>query len=610
MTSKRFTALFLAALLMPLPSSAQPPALPQSEPQSQKKAQKEEKEKELEKKALTLLDEAVGEAMSLNLVENRIQVLTTAADLWWTRNEERARALFAEAVNQFKAIEQPSESDDPRAMQAMGLRFELRTQLLQAIASRDGLMALDFLRASRLPDVEKLFAANGASPNFEREFEMQLAVRVAEKDPRIALQIAEESLKNGIDHQVFEILASLIGKDPQAASKLSGDIVSAIKSTDLSKKTVSWRMVTSMVSQLRAQMAPTRGGAKDSQSSQPQQTAPQEIREMYIELLELVVSMALKVPTTQSLDTGEQDQTRGLLAQAQMLLPDIEKHLPARAPAVRAKLAQFDNAVYRRPAPPEPFEDIENKSTDELIAMASKSADEYKHMLYRQAAVKASKQGDTARARQIAKGFLPDSDWGDPLIGDIERKEGEQAVAEGNLEEARKSVSRMRSSEERVLALIDLAMKAEARKDQKTQQELLKDAGELLGDQMEKRADVEAQLKLAAASLNVNADRGFEILRSAIERLNVVLNAAMTTTKFNSSQGPWLGAVSAANGEMRLNAGEFANITTILDQQILPFARKDVDRAAEAIKRLEVKEIRVSMYLMLLSKILGEKKEK
>jgi hypothetical protein len=614
MTLKRLAAIFLSALLIGLPALAQTPAPPQSQKEAQKEAQKEspkeEKDKELEKKAFALLDELVGEAMSLKLVENRIYVLVTAADLLWKRNEQRARALFTEAANQFMSIEQPSEPDDPRAMQAMGLRVELRTQLLQTLASRDSRMALDFLRASRLPDAVKMLGGKGASPDFEREFEMQLAVRIAENDPRLALQIAEERLKEGFSHQVFEIWSNLVGKDPKAAAKLSGEIVSAIKSSDTSKNQYYVYAVTSMLSQLRAQMQPPRPNAKDAQTSQTQQAAPEEIREVFRELLELVVSLALKVTTSQLLNFKEQDQARSLLTQVQMLLPDIEKHLPARAPAVRAKLAQFDNAFYRQPLPPAPLEDMENKSADELIAMAAKSPDEYKYMFYRQAAEKAAEQGDMARARQIAKDFLPNSGWGDPLIAEIEQKEREQAIAEGKLEDARKSVSQMRSSEERALALINLATKAETRKDQKTQQELLKEAGELLGDQMETRVQVEAQLFLAAASINVNADRCFEILGSAIDRLNVVLNAVMTIVKFDRNGGPWGGVTGAADGEMRLNAGEFSNVTTNLDQQLLVFANKDLDRTVASLKRLEVNEIRLALCLTLLDKMLGEKKEK
>jgi len=100
MALKGFTASFLAALLICLPAFAQTPA----RAQAQKGEKSPKEDKELEKKALALLDEVVGEAMSLKLVENRIYALTTAADLFWKHNEDRARALLAEAVSQFMAI--------------------------------------------------------------------------------------------------------------------------------------------------------------------------------------------------------------------------------------------------------------------------------------------------------------------------------------------------------------------------------------------------------------------------------------------------------------------------------------------------------------------------
>jgi hypothetical protein len=327
MTLKRFMAPFLAALLIC------PPALAQTPTQSQQEGKSQNEDKDLEKKALALLDEMVGEAMSLKLVENRIYVLTTAADLFWKHNEDRARALLAEAVNQFMAVNQPSpsqvssqsEPDGLRGLQAMSARMELRTQLLQTLAAKDSRMALDFLRASRLPDTVKWFGGKGSSPDFEKDFEMQLAARIAENDPSAALQIAEESLKQGINHQVYEVWANLLNKDPKAAAKLSGDILSAIKSTDVSKDYQAIYIVTSMLTQLRSQMRPSRPNAKGAQP-------PQEAQEMFRDLLELVVATALKVTAAQLLDVQEQGRARDLLTQVQVFLPEIEKYLPSRAP--------------------------------------------------------------------------------------------------------------------------------------------------------------------------------------------------------------------------------------------------------------------------------------
>ena len=125
---------------------------------------------------------------------------------------------------------------------------------------------------------------------------------------------------------------------------------------------------------------------------------------------------------------------------------------------------------------------------------------------------------------------------------------------------------------------------------------------------METRSYVEAQLNLAIAYLNVNTDRGFEIFGSAIDRLNVVMNAAMTLARFDQQRlGGFDG--NSQNGEMRLNAGEFGNVTANLDQQILAFARKDFDRTVALLRRWEVNEVRLALCLSLIEGILGAKRD-
>lgn len=605
MTLTRVAAPFFATLIICTPCLAQTAAPSQS--QKTQNARSQDEDRALEKKALVMLDEMVGEAMSLKLVENRIYALTTAADLFWKPNEDRARALLREAITQFMLIEQPSEPDDPRAIPIIQLRMELRTQLLQSIAAHDSKLALEFLRASRLPDAKMTLGPKGAGPEFERQFEMQLAIQVAENDPRTALQIAEESLRDGLNPQVYQIWSNLIGKDPNAAAKLAGEIMSVMKSSDMAKNYQAMSVAFSMLNFLRLRMLDEQKAAKAPQPAG--QPSLQEMQQTFRELLDLVISATLKVTASQLLDISEQGQARNLLMQVQTLLPEIEKQLPARAGPVRAKLAQFDKAFYHPQAPVDFFyNEMEKLSPDELLANAAGAQADVKEMIYRQAAMKFLEQGDPARARQIAKEFLSSGLPGDPLIAGIEQAEREESLRQGRLEEARKSISRIRSNEERAMALTALAMKAEVNGDQKSQRQLLAEAGELLGDRMETRSRVEAQLNLAVAYLNVNTDRGFEIFGSAIDRLNVVLNAATTLARFDQQRlGVFDG--NSQDGEMRLNAGEFGNVTANLDQQTLAFARKDFDRTAALLRRWEVNEVRLALCLSLIEGILGAKKD-
>ena len=87
-------------------------------------------------------------------------------------------------------------------------------------------------------------------------------------------------------------------------------------------------------------------------------------------------------------------------------------------------------------------------------------------------------------------------------------------------------------------------------------------------------------------------------------RSNAVLNAVATIAKFDQG-GTTPMAANAVDGEMRLNAGEFANITNNLDQRLLAFARKDFDRTVALLKRWQISEVRLAICLTLLSRILG-----
>ena len=184
------------------------------------------------------------------------------------------------------------------------------------------------------------------------------------------------------------------------------------------------------------------------------------------------------------------------------------------------------------------------------------------------------------------KDFLPDDTALDPLFTEIDQKEREQAVKEG-VEDARKSVSRLGSSKgarpgpdrtshkgPRPTRIRNLSGSCSKRR------------AKLLGNEMETRSQVEAQLVPAAASLDIDPDRGFDILGSAIDRLEHGLERRGDDRQIDQGGMTSPAAANALDGEMRLNAGEFANITNNLDQRLLAFARKRLrphDGAAQTL---------------------------
>ncbi|MGH9936073.1 MAG: hypothetical protein ACREAM_07495, partial [Blastocatellia bacterium] len=131
----------------------------QRPPQQAPQQTEEEKEvaKELEKKALALLDDLVAEGTSLKLAENRIHILTGASDALWKRDEERARALIREAINQIvahtregkeKAAHDDGQYFDPRHAYKNDDLY-LRGAVMNFLAMRDAKLALEFLQTMR-----------------------------------------------------------------------------------------------------------------------------------------------------------------------------------------------------------------------------------------------------------------------------------------------------------------------------------------------------------------------------------------------------------------------------------------------------------------------------
>jgi hypothetical protein len=544
--------------------------------------EKKQAAEELEKNALALIDELVAEAMTLRLAENRVYVLTVMSDVLWARDEGRARALVRKAMDQVvahmrelkeKATEEDWERFDSRYHHYM---------VSNLLAKRDAKLALDFLQQTRpLGPKER--------QRQQKNLEVSLASQIAESDSQTALRIAEEYLNSKLDSRVIDFWSELLRKDPKAASMLTRRIIANLKSQDILADYNLSGVVYLVVDVLRARVNEIADARNNPDATNATRLDSAEIQKAYRDALEIIVAAALKVTPAQLLDYLREvgralnPPPRNLLTLVQTFLPEIEKHLPSRALEVRAKLAQFDEALNSLPAPQSPsLEDLknrlkdlentlENKSPDELIAMAE-SQEELKYALYIEAAGKLIIQGDTARARQILKDFLPDSaelerlrlfaneffEAMKPFIARIEEKgrerEWEQATKEGKLGEA--------------------------------------------------RIQVEARLSLAADSLNLDPNRGFEILGSAIDNLNTLSVALTAMNKFDQSGAPSLFSSNAGNSEMFLSDLSTINLATGLNERLCAFARKDINRTVALLNRLQVNEVRLMICLRLLNSIL------
>ncbi len=311
---KNFIVRCLIVSLLVATIFAQPPA------STTDQAEAEKTKLEREKKAWALLEVIIAAANALKLPENRAYVQATAADLLWTKDEPRARALFQEAAGTLAQIMNGIESDDPTYYNRMQVPTQLRQQMLQMIAQRDAQLALEILRTTRPPNAPDQ-GRNTYNP--EANLESQLATQAAKSDPKRAVQMAEESLEKGYSHGVLDTISQLQAKDPEAAKSLASKLVTKLKSEDLIKNLQASSIAGSVLFLMN-----------NSPNAQIESASKQALfsEQDKKEFIETIVAATLKGFGTSA--EGGANQLGHVL---QQMMPLVEKYAPTQALALRRK---------------------------------------------------------------------------------------------------------------------------------------------------------------------------------------------------------------------------------------------------------------------------------
>jgi hypothetical protein len=609
---KVFSAVHTTVIVLSLVSSSlaqTPRQRPGIQPAPQEPEQTEEEKKaakELEKNALVLVDEMVTEAASLRLAENRVHILTGASDVLWARDEARARALAREAMDQAvahmreakeKAAQEDGQYFDSRYPRRYAASY-LRHIVLNLLTRRDPKLALEFLQLTR-PLQAADNARNPGEEQQEKALELNLASQVADSDPQTALRIADDYLNGKLDYQVINLWSALQRKDPKAASALTERIIGGLKSQDILADYNASGLAFGVLNSLRARANEIASSRNNPDEPNAPQSNSAEIQQAYRDALEVVAAATLKITTNNLINNDEAGRARNLLMQIPNYLADIEKILPARAAAVRAKIAQFDKAKYNNPY--EKFyaeygRDLHAKSLQELLALAPKAPQEARQNVYYQAVNKALEQGDEETARKIVKENIPDKWQANDLLSNIERSASDRAVGEGKYAEARKSLARMRTDEQRAAALAGWASAAAGKGDEKSAREMLDEARALIGSRMQRSDQLEAQVAVANVAVNIDPGVSFEIAEAAVDRINRLVAANLEIQTFGGME----------EGEIRImDGGAWAGYSGSIVPLFATLARKDFERAVNLLKRWQSNELRLMMSLSVAQNILG-----
>lgn len=575
--SRRLALSALSLLLLLLPHSSSISSAQSFVPGSVGENPKEAKpDPATEKKAVDLLENISDQVMNLHSPSNRIHGECTIADLLWSRDEKRARALFKAATEQLIALIADIDYGDQQVYQEISNINQQRQEIITRLASHDPDLALSFLRETRLQKTGTRVNWNFAS---EQNLELQLARLVAAKNPARALELARGSLPQGVSWSLISFLSQLQQKDPKAAQTLYQEMVGRIKSEDLERNqefvAAAWNLLSAF-------------------------PPPQANEETYRDLLTTLVDRALAITPGQSSGNVAQN----LYGQINGVMPQIEKYAPARA----AELRQWSKAVERILDPSarmyqELGEFSQHGTVDEILALTSKYPAEFHSQIYQNAAWKAFSDGDPTRARQIVNDLVADPIQRRQILDQFDNQSFYNAPTENKAAEAHTALSRMRTLDRKVQLLVQVAMMLHNKGDKKGALEFLDEANALVAAAPPGSMQLWAQLQLAQQYASVDSERGFPLMQSVIIKMNELVAAAAVVDGFDSHylrDGEW--TMPGASG--------LGGLVNSMDQTLANLVRLDFDRARSLADQIQRPEIRLTVDLHLAQAVLGSKFER
>ncbi len=571
-------------------ASAQTPA------EAKAAAEAERLRVKLEPKALGLVEEALAEAQTLKLSENRVRAQATAAKLLWPRDLKAARAAFKSAADGVAELNAAVDPEDPQFYNAAQNVAQLRFELVNAAVPYDTNLALEFLRATRPAYGAALEAAGYGQLSQEQSLEMSIAANIAAQEPQRALELAEESMgKGGVTASLVGVLQQLMTKEPATASKLAAAIVRRLRTEDLRGQSEAGAVAQQLIALTRpAESAPANGVANS--------TGPGLVSHgRAVALLDEQTRRELVEKVLAAVAGGVPNQGGGynLYYAFQALLPELEKSAPARLAALHKQADELERNFNPYVRQMRPYQEVLQTGTVEaLLEAARKAPAEARDQLYTHAAWKVYNEGgDSERARQILENIA------NPQQRAQARREMEQrahwrAVQQGGFAEARQALARLKMPEERVQALLQLAGRAATAGDAETARQVLEDARALVESQTRGQQQFVYRLQVANAYAQLDADASFEVAESAVGRLDELLDAAEVLDGF--------GQESFREGELRPQGGYIWNeMINQCAQTLALLARADFERAVAVAKKFRRPEARTSAQLILAQNLLG-----
>jgi hypothetical protein len=539
-----------------------------------------------EQQALKLLDQVITESTTLKVPENRIHILTVALGLVWPRDEKRAREMLKSAAESLAAMIGSLDITDPEISNRAAQLLQTKSELFRAALNYDPAAALDFLRRTRIPGMA----------DQEAQLEADAAWQLVTRDPRAALQIAEQALANGKTGNLPGLVSQLRTKDPVVAEQLASDILNKIQSDDLAANNqLLWLAVDMARTGLQA--AAGEAALDEPRGSGVMLIAPSDLRS----LINKVVSTSISLGKSSFGYNGEWQAARNAINQIQSMLPQMEKVDPQLSAKIASQIGPSPQSAGAASNPYAVLQDlVQNGSPDDLVKAADSAPAGLRDQYYQQAAWKALNQDDPAKAAEIAGHDMTNPMARQQILDQIEQRSVWRAINDGKIAEARLLIGRLRQREQRAQAFMSLASNVMAQGDHKTAAGLLDEARTSLPETPENYYHVSLLLGIAGSYSKTDPTRGIQIVNRIAGLFGKLIPAAEALQGFE-------GQTTFIDGEILMGtSSQLSNAMAQFAEQLGNLATSDSAAALSSADSAGRTELRLMADLAIASKLLNE----
>ncbi len=553
----------------------------------------------LKGRGLALLSEVADSLSQIRLPQTRVRAQLQASQLLWPSDEKLAAKLAADATEGVREYLASVDTVDDDYYQIYRLAMQLRQEVVQILGPRDPEMVLGFLRTTRAltnPD------ADPRNNRWDQELnlELSLAHQISAKDPKRALEIADETLKKGYSSSLIGIINSLRATEPEMAAKLAKQIAAKLQDEKLLKNAEASNLAISLLREAHSTNRRDRNSVAGP-STVKMETALLSEQE-YKELFEKTLNEALSynAPPGNSY-SREKDSAQNILASLKSMTTEITGYAPASVAVVEKRIVELNTPSDPQSARWQKYQETINTGTlDDGLAEVARAPREMRDQLYQQVSQKALSLGDVLRARQIVKDHILDPSQRRQALSNLEQQAIHMDASKGKIADALRGISNLRTSRERAMILTQIVNQIGPGQKRAAALELLELARNLVGapPRVENQEQMSALLEIARAYSRYDSKRSFEIIEPLLEQFNEISTAARVLNGF--------GQQYYQDGELAMqNGNSVANVGSQLILTLGTLATSNFDWAKAAADRLERPEVRINAYLAIAQQAIG-----